>query len=250
MKLGDSSTTILKMQSGEKVSSLDWKARLCSLPTTRCDPFLSSTKPSYIIHVQIKFPAEVQFHIHKAAKLKQEKNRQYHGTLLNTSKSSAVWKKFQNHWTLQFNVWTAETFLEEFLNWLWNSNNESQTVVIQHCYSELLSLMFNWAPVGTRRRHDIGISIVVQMFDVMFQSYDENFTGVGELRANLDVVFCLMFSTLNFCSSCFHLACNAFFQLYAFKVSCEPSIFQHCFSLFFWMFLIGLLPLQKKPSCK
>ena len=72
MKFGDSSETTLNVQSREELSFLGWEARLCSLPTTHCDPFTPPTKPSRIIHVQIKFPAEVQFHIHKAAKLKQK----------------------------------------------------------------------------------------------------------------------------------------------------------------------------------
>ena len=159
-----------KMQYREELSFLGWKARLCSLPTTRCDPFTSSTKPSHIIHVQIKFPAEVQFQIHKTAKLKQEKDRQYHWTFAKYFQiiCCVFWTKVSKTLDTSFQCLDCKNFSGGNLHWLWNSNIESQTVAIQHCYYEFLSLMFNWSSVWTRR-HDIGISIFIQMFDVMFQ---------------------------------------------------------------------------------
>ena len=59
------------MQSSEELSLSGYKAHMCSLPTTHCDPFTPATKPRHVIHVQIQFHAEVQLQIHGAAQLKQ-----------------------------------------------------------------------------------------------------------------------------------------------------------------------------------
>ena len=156
-----------KMQYKEEQSFLGWKVRLCSLPTNRCDPFTSSTKPSHIIHVQIKFSAEAQFHIHKASTIKQEKDRQYHWTFAKHFQivCYVFWKKVSKSLDGSFQ---CLAFLGENFE-LWNRSIESQTVAIQHCYYEFLLLTFNWDSVWTRWRQDIGISVFFQMFDVMLQ---------------------------------------------------------------------------------
>ena len=143
------------MQYREELSFLGWKASLCSLPTTNCDLFTSSIKPSDIFHVpiqfhagvqiqfyaevQIQFYAEVQFEIHGAPQLA--------AVSLNLDKHcKIVWreccafsKTFKNI-VNPFDVWIAVTFLEkkyelvvEQQHWIAESHNSAL----------LFSMLFN-----------------------------------------------------------------------------------------------------------
>ena len=177
------------------------------------------------VSVQIKFPAEVQFHIHKAAKPKQEKDRQYHWTLLNTSKLSAVCfgQKFENHWTLHFNVWIVETFLEE----IYYMSRKSRNSTLLFRFSSIdVPLRFSLDKT-TRRHWDFNCHSDI-WWDVSIQS--RTFSGVGELKASLDVV---IFEALNLSFS-FKLLSFSLIRLFlsnsrfqdAFAIN--PSFFQHC----------------------
>ena len=162
------------MQYKKELSFLSYKARLCSLPTTRCDPFTPATKSSHIIRMQF----QIQFHIHHAVKTKTREESAVSLKIDNHCKIvcyeyCVLDKNFKNIGRFISMFGLQKLFWREFLIGLWNNNLESQTVAIQRCCAEFLSLMFNWVSVGTRGWHYIGISIFTQTFDVRLPFNDK-----------------------------------------------------------------------------
>ena len=193
----------LDMQYREELSFLGQKARLCSLPTTHCDHFTSSTKPSHIIHVLI------QFQIHGAAQLKQSISSSIIEpcqTLLNClTWVLCILEKILKNTENQFKLWSATTFLEEILIWLSNNDIELQKAAFQHCYSAFFSMIINWCSVfdkTTSGLWDINFHSDVWC-DASIQS--RKFSGVGDFKASFDEVNFLMFWTFHFLQS---LSCS------------------------------------------
>ena len=203
------------MQYREELSFLVWKARLCSIPTTHCDTFESSTKPS---HIYIQFDAKAPDPGSCTTETKEL--RQYSWTLTNTVKLSDVTAVFRRNYSniLEFNSMVALQQLLWTKSWIGcgttKTNRRNSTLTFS-----TLSMIFNWCSVSDKTTRQLvfqlsfrssmwcfnqirKISDVVELNGALIEHFLRIFERFISFKVLSSSLKCFIFSTFCF-EGCF-----------------------------------------------